>query len=99
MPRYAVNIAISAARLPDPEPLPPGPGYDPGKDPIVGLTQTFQDMTKSFRAPVFLPERPDGMTLGKTVQIDCANVEELGKILCRFDAVADEVSCAHPTPE
>jgi len=89
MPRYALNIQISAVRLPDPEP--PQPAIDPGADPMTNALKTLGRMLPP-NLPVtagFHP--PAGMNLSKSVEITTESFAALADTLGKFDALAEQL--------
>ena len=95
MAHYAIQIQISATRLPDPPP--PQAAHDPGKDLIGDLVGMMRE--SMAHAPAFYPQRPkeSGASMSKAIEVSAESFPSLMQILSRFDSLAEEIECAHPT--
>lgn len=103
MPRYSINIQVSAQRLPDPPP--PEPVYDPGKDPMHEMVGVLRESMSQIASPdrhfhrrgIRQIEGGAGMT--KTVEISVESFAALAEILGKFDSLGEAIECSHPIAE
>jgi hypothetical protein len=94
MAHYSLKITIQATRLPDPVPI---PVHDPGKDPILVITEVMREMApKPGMSYMMGPYRESGLTLNKEAEITAQSFQELARVMGQFDELADQVQCSNP---
>lgn len=98
MPRYEIEIELTANRAPEPM-----RAMVVGDGPIIPpeLLKAMGSIAKiSHQTGISLPPMGGaGLALRKTIIIDAPSFQALAEVLGKFDSLADEVECSHPARE